>query len=80
MEFSESESYEYYYTWQTIEFGVDSQGQIWAETFGRDPLNIQKSPCYHVNTNKPFNVIVKVTGDKMENQCTVNIDNVGLGA
>ena len=70
----------HHYTWQTIEFGVDSQNQIWAEAFGRDPQNLQKSTCSYINTSKPFNVIVKITGDKMGNRCAVNIDNIGLGA
>jgi len=70
----------HHHLWQTVGFGIDSQDQIWAETFGRDPKNFQISSCSSLNTSKPFNVILKITGDKMENQCSVNIDNVGLGA
>lgn len=62
---------------QKLEFGVDSQNQVWAEVNGREPNNFKKGSGYF-NTNVPYNVIFTTTGDRGKN--SVYIDNLKLGA
>ena len=68
----------HYYIWQRIKFGVDDQNQVWVEAHGRDPQNLEMRSAFF-NTNVPYNVIIKVTGDNMRNRCAVNIDNINIG-
>jgi len=65
---------------QEVRWWIDDQSRIWVEVNGGKPGSLQTSPCFSFNSSKPFNVIVIVTGGGMDDQCKVNIDNVGLGA
>jgi hypothetical protein len=69
----------HHHIWQRVKFGVDNQSQVWVEIDGEEPKSLEMSSTVF-NANVPYNVIVKITGDTMENRCSVNIDNVCLGA
>ena len=64
---------------QRVEFGTNNRSRIQVEVNGREPPSLEKSSAIF-NTNVPYNVIVRITGDEVDNLCAVYIDNLGLGA